>query len=634
MLINILHIMSIQYNFQHNDFSNNNNNNSFIINNITKDSNAFSKIEDKVDFSNSNLNLNKTSSMLLENSVCTQSMNNNSNCYFLNKKSNNNIPKTDPLTNNSLDINKYNIELNKNDLNFTYNSSFSNIKNNEDFNSRFRTLETLGSGTYGDVYKVVCRNSNNIRAVKRLRQKEVNYSSYRNKGLHIEDNNFNDNINNNKNNNNFKEYQGGVNPITLREIVILKSFNNKNIVKLVDVIREDKNIMLVFEYMNGGSLKSIVSFMKYNDLIKDSYNFMYYVIVKYRDAIISNYLSKCSDFICKFNQINDLTNEILCKFIVKHKKLYINKVYNFIIQYIFKQLIDGVKYIHNKNVIHRDIKPDNILLNINFNSLECLIYDKFGSLLFDDINEINEDSNVSLFSLNSDVNNTADLINDNINREDKLSINSSNQYNNNNITINNNINDNNNNNNKNRILQLLKKSYNNNLLKNKEIYSSPTNNHICLDKVLEVKIGDFGLARLANCSNKIPYTRNMVTLNYRSPELLIKTNEYGKEVDIWSLGCILAEIVLGFPIFIAENEIGQLNAIFMILGTPRNLFKNTKFVLNHYTKINFKYYIKKHNAYIEDSAIDLIEYMLKLDTNQRITSKLSSKHEFIKMKII
>jgi serine/threonine protein kinase len=69
-----------------------------------------------------------------------------------------------------------------------------------------------------------------------------------------------------------------------------------------------------------------------------------------------------------------------------------------------------------------------------------------------------------------------------------------------------------------------------------------------------VKIADFGLARAFSIPIK-PYTKDVVTLYYRSPELLLKMNEYATPVDIWSVGCIFAELALKKAFFAANNEI-------------------------------------------------------------------------------
>lgn len=68
-----------------------------------------------------------------------------------------------------------------------------------------------------------------------------------------------------------------------------------------------------------------------------------------------------------------------------------------------------------------------------------------------------------------------------------------------------------------------------------------------------IKLADFGLARAISIPIK-PYTKCVVTLYYRSPELLLEMNEYATPVDIWSVGCIFAELAINQPLFRGENE--------------------------------------------------------------------------------
>ena len=80
-------------------------------------------------------------------------------------------------------------------------------------------------------------------------------------------------------------------------------------------------------------------------------------------------------------------------------------------------------------------------------------------------------------------------------------------------------------------------------------------------------MADFGLARAFSIPIK-PYTKNVVTLYYRSPELLLEMDEYATPVDVWSVGCIFAELALQRPLFVGSNETSQLNTIFRIMGKP------------------------------------------------------------------
>ena len=71
-----------------------------------------------------------------------------------------------------------------------------------------------------------------------------------------------------------------------------------------------------------------------------------------------------------------------------------------------------------------------------------------------------------------------------------------------------------------------------------------------------VKIADFGLARVLKTNNY--HTQNVVTLWYRSPELLLGANTYDSKIDIWSVGCIFAEMILGETLFKSDSEAKQI----------------------------------------------------------------------------
>ena len=83
----------------------------------------------------------------------------------------------------------------------------------------------------------------------------------------------------------------------------------------------------------------------------------------------------------------------------------------------------------------------------------------------------------------------------------------------------------------------------------------------------EIKITDYGLARYHGTPDR-KLTQGVVTRWYRAPELLYGACFYGESVDIWSLGCILAELYLRTPLFKGETDIDQLSKIFGIRGTP------------------------------------------------------------------
>lgn len=82
-----------------------------------------------------------------------------------------------------------------------------------------------------------------------------------------------------------------------------------------------------------------------------------------------------------------------------------------------------------------------------------------------------------------------------------------------------------------------------------------------------LKIADFGMARMYG-DPKGNMTSQVVTRWYRAPELLLGAQYYGDAIDMWSVGCIFAEMMLRTPYFASETDLGQLDTIFRALGTP------------------------------------------------------------------
>lgn len=84
-----------------------------------------------------------------------------------------------------------------------------------------------------------------------------------------------------------------------------------------------------------------------------------------------------------------------------------------------------------------------------------------------------------------------------------------------------------------------------------QIHANEDNLLITNDKTL--KIADFGLSRCYSIPGKA-YSPEVVTVLYRAPELLLGQREYSMAVDVWSIGCIFAEMVRGQPLFYGEHE--------------------------------------------------------------------------------
>ena len=82
-----------------------------------------------------------------------------------------------------------------------------------------------------------------------------------------------------------------------------------------------------------------------------------------------------------------------------------------------------------------------------------------------------------------------------------------------------------------------------------------------------LKLADFGLARAFGIPVK-NFTHEVVTLWYRAPDILLGSKNYSTSVDMWSVGCIFAEIVTRIPLFAGRNEEDQLQKIFVSRGCP------------------------------------------------------------------
>lgn len=91
--------------------------------------------------------------------------------------------------------------------------------------------------------------------------------------------------------------------------------------------------------------------------------------------------------------------------------------------------------------------------------------------------------------------------------------------------------------------------------------------NLLVDNEGNIKLADFGLARGFAVPLKV-YTHEIVTLWYRAPEVLLGTKIYTTAVDIWSIGCIFAEMLTKRPLFPGDSEIDQLFRVFRTLGTP------------------------------------------------------------------
>lgn len=154
--------------------------------------------------------------------------------------------------------------------------------------------------------------------------------------------------------------------------------------------------------------------------------------------------------------------------------------------------------------------------------------------------------------------------------------------------------------------------------------------NLLVDNKGNLKIADFGLARTFNDDFR-RYTNRVITLWYRSPELLLGAEEYGPEVDIWSVGCLLAELLTKRPLFPGKDEAEQVNLIFKGLGTPENSAWPGWRNLPLAKTISSEMYEPRLDQLLEnvsETALDLIERLLNLDPSRRPSANEALDHEW------
>lgn len=282
-------------------------------------------------------------------------------------------------------------------------------------------------------------------------------------------------------------------PTTIREIGLLKQIKHKNIITLLNMNQEIKTSTI-------------------------------YLIFERADYDLKKFWTKHYD---KNGIINKCNNNNNNKYVITLP----------LIQNIIKQIITGISFLHSINIIHRDIKPQNILLFVDS--------DNNGN------NEIN------------------------------------------------------------------------------------------------VKLADFGLARSKNETN-LSLTVEVVTLWYRPIELLLGCNNYNMSVDIWAIGCVLYELITNQPLFPAMCQIETIFKIFQILGTPLpsndinnnndwNLLQKLKHFQSKFPKFKKISWFDQHeifrninNKYKQNEIIDLLNKLIQLNPNKRISAKNALNHSFFK----
>eukprot|EP00472_Partenskyella_glossopodia_P010560 CAMPEP_0197525022 /NCGR_PEP_ID=MMETSP1318-20131121/10569_1 /TAXON_ID=552666 /ORGANISM="Partenskyella glossopodia, Strain RCC365" /LENGTH=296 /DNA_ID=CAMNT_0043078171 /DNA_START=74 /DNA_END=964 /DNA_ORIENTATION=+ len=284
--------------------------------------------------------------------------------------------------------------------------------------NKYQTLEKIGQGTYGVVYKAKDKKTAELLALKKIR-------------LDAEDE--------------------GIPSTAIREISLLKQLQHENIVRLYDVVHTERKLTLVFEYL---------------------------------DQDLKKYLDACGE----------------------------KGIEPFTVKSFLYQLLKGIAYCHDHRVLHRDLKPQNLLINMEG----------------------------------------------------------------------------------------------------------------------ELKLADFGLARAFGIPVR-SYTHEVVTLWYRAPDVLLGSKKYSTPIDMWSVGCIFAEMANGKPLFPGQADNDQLWRIFKILGSPSPKTWPGIVDLPEYKSNlgNFKPKLWEEVCpRLDKLGLDLLAKMLVYDPAKRISAAAAMKHPY------
>jgi cyclin-dependent kinase 12/13 len=157
--------------------------------------------------------------------------------------------------------------------------------------------------------------------------------------------------------------------------------------------------------------------------------------------------------------------------------------------------------------------------------------------------------------------------------------------------------------------------------------------NILLSNNGEVRLSDFGLARW-ECPRNPRYTNRMITLWYRPLELLYGVENYDQSADIWSAGCIFAELLSGAAPFPGKSELDQIEKIFKVCGVPDEKewpgFEKLPWYSFLKPKMECSSKLKETFGIYGKEAYDLLRKFLALDPSKRISAKEALEHSYFK----
>ncbi|VDN30824.1 unnamed protein product [Cylicostephanus goldi] len=172
-----------------------------------------------------------------------------------------------------------------------------------------------------------------------------------------------------------------------------------------------------------------------------------------------------------------------------------------------------------------------------------------------------------------------------------------------------------------------------------------SNDHVCfflyqilrgLKYIHTANICDFGLARVSDPRTDHTgfLTEYVATRWYRAPEVMLNSKGYTKSMDVWSVGCILAEMLNNRPLFPGKHYLDQLNLILAVVGSPSE--EDLQCIMNEKARSYLKSLPQRPKQQwsalypdADPSCLDLLDKMLTFDPNKRIPVEEALAHPYL-----
>ncbi|SOV25038.1 mitogen-activated protein kinase 1 [Plasmodium sp. DRC-Itaito] len=162
--------------------------------------------------------------------------------------------------------------------------------------------------------------------------------------------------------------------------------------------------------------------------------------------------------------------------------------------------------------------------------------------------------------------------------------------------------------------------------------------NILVNSECHIKVADFGLARTISThinENKIHVLTDYVATRwYRAPEILLGSTNYSQGVDMWSLGCIMGELLSGKPLFTGNSTMNQLEKIIQVIGKPDK--KDIEDIRSSFAETIISSFVDLKKKNLKDicykasnESLDLLQQLLQFNPSKRISAENALKHKYV-----